>query len=66
MTGTQVTVRQWFRLPRAERARRIAAFRAADEALQALSPHPEDDETYLRLNAEVDRLWPTVPWWRRT
>ncbi len=67
MSAGQVTVRQWFRLPRSERARRIAEFRAADEALQAYRPPGRvEDETYHRLNGEVNRLWPTVPWWRRT
>jgi len=67
----QVTVRQWFRLPRAERKRRIAEFRAADEALQANSDAEfragigHETEEYLRLNGRVNDLWPTVPWWNR-
>ena len=35
--ASQVTVRQWFRLPRAERQWRIARFKAADTALQVNS-----------------------------
>jgi len=56
----------WFRLPRAERERRIARFRAADAALQAYeAPGRDEDETYLDLNDRVNDLWHTVPWWRR-
>jgi hypothetical protein len=66
MTG-QVTIRQWFRLPKDERLNRIHAFKAADEALQAYFPPGRDeDETYLRLNGRVNDLWPTVPWWCRS
>jgi hypothetical protein len=65
-TAGQVTVRQWLRLPKAERAARIAAFKTADEALQAyFPPGRAEDETYLRLNGWVNDLWPTVPWWWR-
>ncbi len=65
-TEGQITIRQWFRLPKAERQRRIAEFKAADEALQAYRPPGRDeDETYLRLNGKVNELWPSVPWWWR-
>jgi hypothetical protein len=73
-TGDQVTVRQWFRLPKAERQRRIAGFKTADAALQANSQAEheangrkavEESETYLDLNGKVNDLWPTVPWWHR-
>ena len=39
--ASQVTVRQWFRLPKAERRRRAAEFKAADEALQVNSEAEE-------------------------
>lgn len=62
----QITVRQWLRLPKTERAERIAAFKTADEALQAYyPPGGDEDETYLDLNGRVSDLWPGVPWWRR-
>ena len=62
----QVTVRQWFRLPKAERQRRVTEFRAADRTLQAYEPpNGDEDETYLRFNGRVNDLWPTVPWWCR-
>jgi hypothetical protein len=65
-TSGQITIRQWFRLPKAERRRRIAGFRAADAALQAYRPPGRaEDETYLRLNGRVNDLWPGVPWWWR-
>lgn len=32
----QIAVRQWFRLPKAERQRRATEFRAADRALQTV------------------------------
>jgi len=70
-TCGQVTIRQWFRLPKAERQRRIAAFETADDALQANSEAErkagirEETETYLNLNDKVNELWPTVPWWHR-
>jgi hypothetical protein len=64
--ASQITVRQWFRLPKAERRRRTAAFKTADAALQAYRPPGRaEDETYLRLNGRVNDLWPTVPWWCR-
>jgi len=64
--ASQITVRQWFRLPKAERQRRIAEFKTADDALQAYFPPGRDeDEMYLRLNGRVNDLWPTVPWWWR-
>jgi hypothetical protein len=65
-TEGQVTVRQWFRLPACERGRRVTQFRAAGAALQAYEPPGcEEDEIYLRLNARINDLWPTVPWWWR-
>ena len=65
-TKDQVTVVQWFRLPKAERRRRVTEFRAADRALQAYEPPGrEEDDIYLRLNGRVNELWPTVPWWWR-
>ena len=65
-TEGQITVRQWFRLTRHERAVRIAEFKTADNELQAYFPPGRDeDETYLRLNGRVNDLWPTVPWWWR-
>ena len=64
--ASQITVRQWFRLPKAERKRRIAEFKTADDALQAyVPPGREEDATFLRLNGRVNDLWPTVPWWWR-
>lgn len=65
-TKGQVTIRQWFCLPKAERQRRITEFRAADSALQLYRPPDGDeDEIYLELNDRVNDLWPTVPWWWR-
>jgi hypothetical protein len=65
-TQGQITIRQWFKLPGAERGGRAQTFRDADEALQAYEPPGrEEDETYLRLNGRVNDLWPTVPWWIR-
>ena len=70
-TSGQITIRQWFRLPRHERQWRIARFKAADTALQVNSEAErkagvrEETETYLALNSQVCDLWPTVPWWRR-
>jgi hypothetical protein len=65
-TSGQITVRQWFRLPKAERQRRVTEFRAADAALQAYHPPGGgEDETYLLFNGRVNDLWPTVPWWCR-
>jgi hypothetical protein len=69
--AAQVTIRQWFRLPKAERQWRIARFRAADIALQVNSEAEfnagirEETETYHELNGRVNDLWPTVPWWWR-
>jgi hypothetical protein len=65
-TEGQITIRQWFRLPKYERAERIAEFKNADNELQAYFPPGRDeDEAYLRLNGRVNDLWPTVPWWWR-
>jgi hypothetical protein len=70
-TVDQITVRQWFRLPKHERQHRIAEFKAADEALQVngeaedLAGVQEETETYHILNGRVNDLWPTVPWWCR-
>jgi hypothetical protein len=62
----QITIRQWFALPKSERARRVAGFRAADAALQEYRPPGrQEDETYLSLNGRVNDLWGTVPWWCR-
>jgi hypothetical protein len=63
-TRRQVTIRQWFHLPKAVRKYRIAEFRAADAALQANSDREETEESN-RLNDRVNDLWPTVPWWHR-
>jgi hypothetical protein len=70
-TNGQVTVRQWFALPKAERKRRVAEFKAADYALQDNADAErkagirEETETYHELNGRVNDLWPTVPWWHR-
>jgi hypothetical protein len=70
-TTGQITVRAWLRLPRQERAARAAAFRRADEALQANGDAEQaagiDWETPANqwLNAAVNDLWPSVPWWIR-
>jgi len=70
-TAGQITVRQWFRLPKAERQRRVTEFREADEALQANGDAEQaagigwETDKYLRLNGTVNDLWPTVPWWVR-
>jgi hypothetical protein len=70
-TAAKITVRQWFALPKPERAHRIAAFRAADAALQSYDGpdgsgrFSDDDETYNVLNDRVNELWPTLPWWWR-
>ncbi len=67
----QITVRQWFRLPRYERERRIAEFKNADNELQANGEAEdragvtEETELYHLLNGRVNDLWPTVPWWVR-
>jgi hypothetical protein len=67
----QVTVREWFGLPRWEREHRMTEFRAADEALQVNSYEEEragvteETETYHVLNGRVNDLWGTVPWWCR-
>jgi hypothetical protein len=70
-TQGQITVWQWFRLPVAERSRRVTEFRAADAALQ-INGEAEDQagvqeetETFRILNGRVNDLWPTVPWWCR-
>ena len=70
-TNGQITVRQWFRLPKDERIRRAAAFREADGALQDNGDREKaggicwETGEYLRLNGIVNDLWPTVPWWCR-
>ena len=70
-TTGQITVRQWLALPKTARAERAAAFRQADEALQANGDLEDaagidwETETYLDLNSRVCDLWPTVPWWIR-
>jgi hypothetical protein len=69
--GHQVTAREWFRLPRIDRARRAREFRAAAEALAVNSEAEEragideETETYHVLNGRVCDLWGTVPWWCR-
>ena len=70
-TEGQITIRQWFALPKAERRARAETFREADEALQANGDAEraagirEETEEYHRLNGRVNDLWPTVPWWVR-
>lgn len=70
-TAAQITVLQWFRLPKSERQRRAEEFRAADSALQGYDGpdgsgrYGDEDETYNLLNGRVNDLWPTVPWWCR-
>jgi hypothetical protein len=65
-TCSQVTIRQWFRLPKTERQRRIAEFKSADEALQEYRPPGrQEDKRYHELNGRVSELWPMVPWWHR-
>jgi hypothetical protein len=62
----QITVREWFRLPKPERRRRVADFRIADAALQDYRPPGRiEDERYRELNGRVNDPWPTVPWWWR-
>ena len=67
----QITVRQWFALPKDERVRRAYAFRKADMALQDNGDREKaagidwETEEYLELNGRVNDLWPTVPWWCR-
>ena len=70
-TVGQITIRQWFALPKAERERRAAEFHAADRALQAYRPpagvpYSDDDPGYVEFNGRVNDLWPTVPWWVRS
>ena len=68
---SQITIRQWFALPKAERRARAETFRAADEALQANGDAEqaagirEETGEYHRLNGRVNDLWPTVVWWIR-
>ena len=70
-TEGQITIRQWFALPKAERRARAEAFREADEALQANGDAEQaagidwETDEYDRLNRRVNDLWPTVPWWVR-
>jgi hypothetical protein len=65
----QITVREWFALPKAERRARAETFREADEALQANGDAEQaagidwETDEYHRLNHRVNDLWPTVPWW---
>lgn len=61
-TSGQITVREWFALPKAERRARAEAFRSADEALQANGDREETWESSW-LNDRVGDLLPTVPWW---
>ena len=67
--ASQVTIRQWFRLPKAERRARAEMFHEADGALQANGDAEQaagirwETDEYLRLNHRVNDLWPTVPWW---
>ena len=67
-TEGQITIRQWFALPKAERRARAEAFREADEALQANGDAEQaagidwETDEYDRLNRRVNDLWPTVPW----
>ena len=66
MKPGQVTIRQWFALPPAERQLRAVVYRAADDALQAYrNPDRVEDDTWHRLNDTLDDLEPTVPWWIR-
>lgn len=70
--GHQVSMREWFRLPRHERARRAWEFRAVADALAVNSEAEEaagvteETETYHVLNGRVNDLWGTVPWWCRS
>ncbi len=67
----QITVRQWFALPKSHRKIRVAQFRAADRALQENAKWERrlkirgETQVYLNLNNRVNDLWPTVPWWVR-
>jgi hypothetical protein len=64
--AARVTLREWSRLTVHERARRVAEFRAADEALQDYRPPGRhEDARYPELHDRVNELWPTVPWWWR-
>lgn len=71
-TVGQITVREWFALPKIERRARAAAFRDADGALQdngdleRAAGIDYETGTYLDLNDKVNDLWPTVPWWVRS
>jgi hypothetical protein len=65
-SASQITIREWFALPKAERHHRVARFRAADTELQQYQPSGrQEDETYHLLNGALNDLWPTVPWWWR-
>ena len=65
ITG-QITIREWRRLPKAERECRIANYKEADAELQAYRPAGRaETETYLALNGRVCDLSLTVPWWWR-
>ena len=65
MSG-QITIREWRRLPIAERECRIANYKEADAELQAYRPAGRaETETYLALNGRVCDLSLTVPWWWR-
>ena len=74
MSTSQITVWQWFRLPRAERERRVTEFRAAVAGLEIIRDAtggamvPAGSATGLALDdlaGRVNDLWPAVPWWCR-
>ena len=71
-TQGQVTIRQWFRLPKQHRRIRVAQFKAARQDLRETAKWERrlkisGEKTQPRLNLEkrVDELRPTVPWWCR-
>ena len=71
-TQGQVTIRQWFRLPKQHRRIRVAQFKAARRDLRETAKWERrlkisGEKTQPRLNLEkrVDELRPTVPWWWR-
>jgi len=67
----QITLVQWFRLPKAERKHRLAGLRAAAGDLQDnryaeyLAGIDEETERDRKLSDDLDDLQATVPWWRR-